>query len=71
MVHVNRTLKKLRDENTRIFRRGIVEILNMAALGKHGARLQDIFERENPDLGGELPKLTKAAEDADLPPCPS
>lgn len=52
LVHVNRTLKRLRDENIVTFRRGVVVIDNLQALGEYAAPLQDIFERESPAFGG-------------------
>lgn len=52
-VHVNRTLKKLREVVT--ITHGLVQIHDVEALSDHAAPMQDIFERESASFGGSMP----------------
>lgn len=51
LVHVNRTLKKLRDQRVMTLRGRVVEVLDLEALSRYAAPMQDFFERENPAFG--------------------
>ena len=53
-VHVNRTLRTLREEGTISVHSGRIVIRDKAALGRHAAPMLDVFEREDPDFGGRL-----------------
>lgn len=52
LVHVNRTLRKLREEGILTVRSGLVLIHDVDALALHAAPMQDIFERESKAFGG-------------------
>ena len=52
LVHVNRTLRKLREERILTIARGHVQIQDLEALAAYAAPMQDIFERESKSFGG-------------------
>jgi len=52
VVHVNRTLRRLRDAGLVSISKGIVTIMNPAGLGELAAAVQDVFERETPEFSG-------------------
>jgi len=52
VVHVNRTLKKLREEGVLSIARGAAQIHDVDALSAYAAPMQDIFERESKSFGG-------------------
>ncbi|MBV9826548.1 MAG: Crp/Fnr family transcriptional regulator [Alphaproteobacteria bacterium] len=54
MVHVNRTLKRLREEGILTLHRSRAEIHDIDALSAYAAPMQDIFERESKSFGGGL-----------------
>ncbi len=47
-VHVNRVLKRLREEKTAVIRGGVAQLLNITALKQMAAPIQDPFERDEP-----------------------
>ncbi len=51
LVHVNRTLRALREEGALDTGTGEIIIRDLAALHKHAAPMLDIFERETPEFG--------------------
>lgn len=53
LVHVNRTLRRLREEGVLERRARVIEVLNLEALSRYAAPIQDFFERENPAFGGK------------------
>lgn len=52
LVHVNRTLKRLREQGILTISQGRVQIHDLEALADYAAPMQDIFERENKGFGG-------------------
>jgi CRP-like cAMP-binding protein len=52
LVHVNRTLKKLRDEGVLTVAHGWARIHDVDTLACYAAPMQDIFERESESFGG-------------------
>jgi len=54
VIHVNRTLRTLREEGVISVHMGRIVITNKDALGRHAAPMLDVFEREDPDFGGKL-----------------
>ena len=54
LVHVNRTLKRLREEGVLTIASGHVQIDDLDALASYAAPMQDIFERESRNFGGGL-----------------
>jgi len=60
LVHVNRTLKRLREDGILTVRSGLVQIHDVEALALYAAPMQDIFERESKDFGGGAPQASAA-----------
>ena len=60
LVHVNRTLKKLREEEILTVRTGHVQIHDLNGLASYAAPMQDIFERESKSFGGGAPQASSA-----------
>ena len=60
LVHVNRTLRKLREEEILTVRSGLVQIHDIDALALYAAPMQDIFERESKAFGGGAPQAASA-----------
>ena len=56
VVHVNRTLRRFREEGVLTIGNGRVHIDDIAALSEYAAPMQDIFERENTNFGGSMPQ---------------
>ncbi|MBV9859958.1 MAG: Crp/Fnr family transcriptional regulator [Alphaproteobacteria bacterium] len=54
LVHVNRTLRRLRDEGVLTVGGGRAHIHDLDALSLYAAPMQDIFERESKSFGGGL-----------------
>ncbi|HEY8566308.1 MAG TPA: Crp/Fnr family transcriptional regulator [Beijerinckiaceae bacterium] len=52
-VHVSRVLKRLRDSELVVISRGVARLLDVPALERLAAALQDAYEREAPEYGGE------------------
>lgn len=52
LVHVNRTLRRLRDQGILTVSHGLVQIHDVDALALYAAPMQDIFERESKSFGG-------------------
>ena len=52
LVHVNRTLRRLREEGVLTIAVGRARIHDVEALASHAAPMQDIFERESRSFGG-------------------
>ena len=61
LVHVNRTLKRLREDGILTVRGGLVLIHDVEALALYAAPMQDIFERESKAFGGGAPQASSAA----------
>ena len=55
LVHVNRTLKRLREEGVLTVAHGRAQIHDVEALAGYAAPMQDIFERESKSFGGGAP----------------
>ncbi|MBV9859737.1 MAG: Crp/Fnr family transcriptional regulator [Alphaproteobacteria bacterium] len=53
LVHVNRVLRRMRETGVVTVQRGAVKVDEMARLSRMAAPLQDIFERANPEFGGQ------------------
>ena len=53
LVHVNRVLRRLRESGIVTVQRGVVIIDEMARLSQLAAPMQDIYERETPEFGGQ------------------
>jgi CRP/FNR family transcriptional regulator, anaerobic regulatory protein len=53
LVHVNRVLRRLRESGIATVQRGAVIIDEMARLSQLAAPMQDIYERETPEFGGQ------------------
>jgi CRP-like cAMP-binding protein len=60
LVHVNRTLKRLREDGILTVRSGLVLIHDVDALALYAAPMQDIFERESEAFGGGAPQASAA-----------
>jgi CRP/FNR family transcriptional regulator, anaerobic regulatory protein len=60
LVHVNRTLKRLREDGILTVRGGLVLIHDVEALASYAAPMQDIFERESNAFGGGAPQASAA-----------
>jgi CRP-like cAMP-binding protein len=58
LVHVNRTLRRLREEEILTVRTGHVQIDDVDALALYAAPMQDIFERESEAFGGSAPQAS-------------
>jgi len=58
LVHVNRTLKRLREDGILTVRGGLVLIHDVEALASYAAPMQDIFERESKAFGGGAPQVS-------------
>ena len=58
LVHVNRTLKRLREEGILTVHRGLVLIHDLDALARYAAPMQDVFERESQAFGGGAPQAS-------------
>jgi CRP/FNR family transcriptional regulator, anaerobic regulatory protein len=58
LVHVNRTLRKLREEGVLTVRTRHVQIHDIDALALYAAPIQDIFERESKAFGGGAPQVS-------------
>ena len=58
LVHVNRTLKRLREDGILTVRSGLVQIHDVDALALYAAPMQDIFERESKAFGGGAPQAS-------------
>jgi CRP/FNR family transcriptional regulator, anaerobic regulatory protein len=57
LVHVNRVLRRLREAGIVTVQRGVVIVDEMARLSQLAAPLQDIYERETPEFGGQAASL--------------
>ena len=55
LVHVNRTLRRLREEGILTVAGGRAQIHDVDALAAYAAPMQDIFERESTSFGGGAP----------------
>jgi CRP/FNR family transcriptional regulator len=53
LVHVNRVLRRLRETGVVTVQRGVVTVDEMARLSQLAAPMQDIYERETPEFGGQ------------------
>jgi CRP/FNR family transcriptional regulator len=53
LVHVNRVLRRLRESGIVTVQHGVVIIDEMARLSQLAAPMQDIYERETPEFGGQ------------------
>jgi CRP/FNR family transcriptional regulator len=51
IIHVNRTLRSLREQGALDTRFGGVVIRDVAVLNQHAAPMLDVFEREAPEFG--------------------
>jgi DNA-binding transcriptional regulator LsrR (DeoR family) len=60
LVHVNRTLRRLREEGILTVRTGHVQIHDVDALALYAAPMQDIFERESKAFGGGASQVSAA-----------
>ena len=60
LVHVNRTLKRLREEEILTVRTGHAQIHDVDALASYAAPMQDIYERESKAFGGGAPQESAA-----------
>ena len=58
VVHVNRTLKRLREEGVLTIASGHAQIHDVEALASYAAPMQDIFERESKSFGGGVPQAS-------------
>jgi CRP-like cAMP-binding protein len=54
LVHVNRTLRSLREQGALMTEHGSIVLQDLAALHRHAKPMLDIFERETPAFGGNL-----------------
>jgi hypothetical protein len=54
IIHVNRTLRSLREQGALDTRFGGIVIRDVAALHQHAAPMLDVFERESPEFGARL-----------------
>jgi CRP-like cAMP-binding protein len=54
VIHVNRTLRTLREQGAISVHMGRIVITDKDALGRHAAPMLDVFEREDPDFSGTL-----------------
>ena len=61
MVHVNRTIRRLREEGALTVAHGRAQIDNLYALASYAAPLQDVFERERNEFGGGARKSHPSA----------
>ena len=52
LVHVNRTLRSLREQGALMTEHGSIVLQDLAALFRHAKPMLDIFEREAPLFGG-------------------
>jgi CRP/FNR family transcriptional regulator len=52
LVHVNRTLRSLREQGALATQNGGISLRDVTALHRHAKPMLDIFERETPELGG-------------------
>jgi hypothetical protein len=51
IIHVNRTLRALREQGALETRMGGIIVRDVAALHQHAAPMLDVFEREAPEFG--------------------
>jgi CRP/FNR family transcriptional regulator len=58
LVHVNRTLKRLREEGVLTVAHGRALIHDIEVLASYAAPMQDIFERESKSFGGGMPNAS-------------
>ncbi len=58
VVHVNRTLKRLREEGVLSTASGHARIHDVEALASYAAPMQDIFARESKNFGGGVPQAS-------------
>jgi CRP-like cAMP-binding protein len=54
IVHVNRTLRSLREQGALETRMGGIIVRDLALLNRHAAPMLDVFERETPEFGAGL-----------------
>jgi CRP-like cAMP-binding protein len=54
LVHVNRTLRSLREQGAITVAFGGITIANPEIVGRYAAPMLDIFEREAPEFGGKV-----------------
>jgi CRP/FNR family transcriptional regulator, anaerobic regulatory protein len=54
IIHVNRTLRSLREQGALETRMGGIVVRDIATLNRHAAPMLDIFERETPEFGAGL-----------------
>jgi CRP/FNR family transcriptional regulator len=54
IIHVNRTLRSLREQGALDTRFGGVVIRDVAVLNRHATPMLDVFERESPEFGAGL-----------------
>jgi len=55
LVHVNRVLRRLRENGIVTAQRGMITVDDITRLAKIAAPMQDIYERETPEFGGRSP----------------
>jgi hypothetical protein len=53
-VHVNRTLRTLREQGAIAVQTGRIAITDREAVGRYAAPMLDVFEREAPEFGGTV-----------------
>src|SRR4051812_4166080 len=53
LVHVNRVLRRLREAGIVTVQRGVVMVDELARLSQIAAPMQDIYQRETPEFGGQ------------------
>jgi CRP/FNR family transcriptional regulator, anaerobic regulatory protein len=54
VVHVNRVLRRLREDRLVTVKQGVVTIGDLPGLSELAAPMQDIYERSRPEFGGSL-----------------
>jgi CRP/FNR family transcriptional regulator, anaerobic regulatory protein len=54
IVHVNRTLRTLREQGVIAVQTGRIAITDLEAVGRYAAPMLDVFEREAPEFGGRV-----------------
>jgi CRP-like cAMP-binding protein len=54
LIHVNRTLRSLREQGALETRNGGILVRDVAVLNRHATPMLDIFERETPEFGAGL-----------------
>ena len=52
LVHVNRTLRRLREQGAIVVKTGKIAIADREIVGRYAAPMLDVFERQAPEFGG-------------------